>query len=91
MPLACAENAATLSLQDRPVAQPGVFVRLKNFATDFKDPVLWQVVANTFVYIGIATDERQQQNRADKILHPKRFRSHARLLARADAVCRRGF
>src|SRR5712691_2667666 len=44
-----------LSLQDRPVAQPGVFVGLKNFATDFKDPVFWQVVANTFVYTGIAT------------------------------------
>ena len=44
-----------LSLQDRPVAQPGVFVGLKNFAADFKDPVFWQVVANTFVYTGVAT------------------------------------
>ncbi len=44
-----------LSLQDRPVAQPGVFVGLKNFAANFKDPVFWRVVANTFVYTGIAT------------------------------------
>jgi multiple sugar transport system permease protein len=44
-----------LSLQYRPVAQPGVFVGLKNFATDVKDPVFWKVVANTFVYTGIAT------------------------------------
>jgi multiple sugar transport system permease protein len=44
-----------LSLQDRPVAQPGVFVGLKNFATDLKDPVFWRVASNTFVYTGIAT------------------------------------
>src|SRR5919199_1063135 len=44
-----------LSLQNRPVAQPGVFVGLKNFATDFQDPVFWRVASNTFVYTGIAT------------------------------------
>jgi multiple sugar transport system permease protein len=44
-----------LSLQNRPVAQPGVFVGLKNFTADVKDPVFWRVVANTFVYTGIAT------------------------------------
>jgi multiple sugar transport system permease protein len=44
-----------LSLQDRPVAQPGVFVGLKNFATELKDPVFWRVASNTFVYTGIAT------------------------------------
>jgi len=44
-----------LSLQDRPVAQPGVFAGLKNFAIDFNDPVFWRVVANTFVYTGVAT------------------------------------
>ena len=44
-----------LSLQDRPVAQPGIFVGLKNFATDLKDPVFWRVASNTFVYTGMAT------------------------------------
>jgi multiple sugar transport system permease protein len=44
-----------LSLQDRPVAQPGSFVGLKNFATNFRDPIFWQVAVNTFVYTGAAT------------------------------------
>src|SRR6201997_1312578 len=44
-----------LSLQNRPVAQPGSFVGLKNFATDLQDPVFWRVASNTFVYTGIAT------------------------------------
>src|SRR6201993_2515367 len=44
-----------LSLEDRPVAQPGTFVGLKNFITDFRDPIFWQVAANTFVYTGVAT------------------------------------
>jgi multiple sugar transport system permease protein len=44
-----------LSLQDRPVAQPGTFVGLKNFLADFRDPIFWQVVANTFVYTIVAT------------------------------------
>src|SRR6058998_3297086 len=44
-----------LSLQNRPVAQPGSFVGLKNFATDLQDPIFWRVASNTFVYTGIAT------------------------------------
>jgi multiple sugar transport system permease protein len=44
-----------LSLQNRPVAQPGTFVGLQNFAADFKDSVFWRVALNTFVYTGIAT------------------------------------
>src|SRR5205807_80096 len=44
-----------LSLQDRPVAHPGTFVGLKNFATNFNDPIFWRVTANTFVYTGAAT------------------------------------
>src|SRR5919106_2417723 len=44
-----------LSLQDRPVAKPGTFVGLKNFVADFRDPIFWQVVANTFVYTIAAT------------------------------------
>jgi multiple sugar transport system permease protein len=44
-----------LSLQDRPVAKPGVFVGLANFVADWHDPVFWQVVVNTFVYTIAAT------------------------------------
>jgi multiple sugar transport system permease protein len=44
-----------LSLQDRPVAKPGVFIGLGNFITDFHDPVFWQVAQNTFVYTLSAT------------------------------------
>ncbi|MGA7866658.1 MAG: sugar ABC transporter permease [Stellaceae bacterium] len=44
-----------LSLQDRPVAHPGTFVGLKNFATDFNDPIFWKVTANTFLYTAAAT------------------------------------
>jgi multiple sugar transport system permease protein len=44
-----------LSLQDRPVAHPGTFVGLKNFATDFKDLIFWRVALNTFVYTAAAT------------------------------------
>ena len=44
-----------LSLQDRPVAKPGVYVGLKNFISDFHDPIFWRVAANTFIYTGIAT------------------------------------
>src|SRR5229473_3466946 len=44
-----------ISLQDRPVAKPGVFVGLDNFIADWHNPVFWQVVANTFVYTTAAT------------------------------------
>jgi multiple sugar transport system permease protein len=44
-----------LSLEDRPVAQPGHFVGLKNFITDFHDPIFWRVAVNTFTYTIIAT------------------------------------
>src|SRR5262252_10000714 len=44
-----------LSLQDRPVARAGTFVGLKNFVTNFHDPIFWRVVLNTFVYTGAAT------------------------------------
>jgi multiple sugar transport system permease protein len=44
-----------LSLQDRPVAHVGTFVGLKNFITNFNDPIFWQVAINTFVYTAIAT------------------------------------
>ena len=44
-----------LSLQDRPVAHPGTFVGLKNFTTNFHDPIFWRVALNTFVYTAVAT------------------------------------
>src|SRR6059058_488253 len=44
-----------LSLQDRPVAQAGTFVGLKNFISDIHDPIFWRVVVNTFIYTGAAT------------------------------------
>jgi multiple sugar transport system permease protein len=44
-----------LSLEDRPVAHPGTFVGLKNFITDFNDPIFWRVAVNTFVYTIAAT------------------------------------
>jgi multiple sugar transport system permease protein len=44
-----------LSLENRPVAQPGTFIGLGNFITNFHDPTFWQVVQNTFVYTGAAT------------------------------------
>ena len=44
-----------ISLQDRPVAKPGVFIGLGNFIAAWHDPVFWQVVINTFVYTFAAT------------------------------------
>src|SRR5205823_6973592 len=45
----------SLSLQDRRVASPGVFVGLANFVTLAQDPIFWQVTRNTFVYTTVAT------------------------------------
>ena len=44
-----------LSLESRPVAQPGTFVGLRNFIDDARDPVFWQVTRNTFLYTGVTT------------------------------------
>jgi multiple sugar transport system permease protein len=44
-----------LSLEDRMVAHPGTFAGLNNFIRDAHDPVFWKVVANTFIYTGVAT------------------------------------
>jgi multiple sugar transport system permease protein len=44
-----------LSLLDRPVASRGTFVGLGNYLAEWHDPAFWQVVANTFVYTGVAT------------------------------------
>ncbi|MGH7366589.1 MAG: carbohydrate ABC transporter permease [Candidatus Rokuibacteriota bacterium] len=42
-----------LSLQDRAVARPGVFVGLANFVTLLHDGIFWQVVRNTFLYTAV--------------------------------------
>jgi multiple sugar transport system permease protein len=39
-----------ISLQNRPVAQPGVFIGLDNFIADWHDPVFRLVVVNTVFY-----------------------------------------
>jgi multiple sugar transport system permease protein len=44
-----------LSLEDRVIGKPGQFVGLKNFITNFHDPIFWRVTVNTFVYTIAAT------------------------------------
>ena len=44
-----------LSLQDRPVAQAGVFIGLANFVTLAHDAVFWQVTRNMFIYTTVTT------------------------------------
>ena len=44
-----------LSLEDRAVAHTGTFAGLDNFVRDARDPIFWRVVANTFIYTGVAT------------------------------------
>src|SRR5438093_12137726 len=44
-----------LSLQDRRVANEGVFVGLANFRTLVRDAVFWQVTGNTLKYVAITT------------------------------------
>jgi multiple sugar transport system permease protein len=44
-----------LSLQHRPVAQPGVFVGLANFVSLMHERVFWQVAGNTFLYVSVTT------------------------------------
>ena len=44
-----------LSFVSRPVAQPPVFVGLRNFDKLWADPIFWKAVWNTFVFTGSAT------------------------------------
>ncbi len=44
-----------LSLEQRVVGQPGIFVGLQNFVANTRDPVFWQTTRNTFVYTGGST------------------------------------
>jgi len=44
-----------LSLEDRRVASPGIFVGLANFRALADDAVFWQVARNTFIYVCVTT------------------------------------
>ena len=44
-----------LSLEDRRVASPGVFVGFANFQTLVHDAVFWQVTRNTLMYVAVTT------------------------------------
>src|ERR1700716_2375458 len=44
-----------LSLLERRVATPGLFVGLANFRTLAHDAVFWQVAGNTFKYVALTT------------------------------------
>ena len=44
-----------LSMQNRPVAQAGVFVGLANFMSLLHEGVFWQVTRNTFLYTVVTT------------------------------------
>ena len=44
-----------LSLEDRRVASPGIFVGLANFVSLAHDAVFWQVTRNTFMYVVVTT------------------------------------
>jgi ABC-type sugar transport system permease subunit len=45
-----------LSLENRPVAQPGTFVGLGNFIEDARDPVFWQVARTPLGRVGMPVD-----------------------------------
>src|SRR6266478_9533049 len=70
-----------LSLQDRPVAKPGVFVGLANFITLAHDGVFWQVSRNTFVYTAVTTALKLLGGLAMALVMNQTFRG--RNLARA--------
>ena len=70
-----------LSLAERRVAQPGVFVGLANFVTMTQDAVFWQVARNTFVYTIVATLLKMLGGLAMALVINQQFRG--RNLARA--------
>jgi len=70
-----------LSLSERRVAQPGVFVGLANFVTMTQDAVFWQVTRNTFVYTIVATLLKMVGGLAMALVINQQFRG--RNLARA--------
>ena len=70
-----------LSLQERQVAKPGVFVGLANFVTLFHDGVFWQVSRNTFIYTIVTTVFKLMGGLAMALVMNQAFRG--RNLARA--------
>jgi multiple sugar transport system permease protein len=70
-----------LSMSERRVAQPGVFVGLANFVAMTQDAVFWQVTRNTFVYTVVATLLKMVGGLAMALVINQKFRG--RNLARA--------
>jgi multiple sugar transport system permease protein len=73
-----------LSLQDRPVARPGVFVGLANFVTLVHDAVFWQVTRNMFIYAGVTTALKLSGGLAMALVMNQQFRG--KNLARASLL-----
>src|SRR5438093_883116 len=70
-----------LSLEDRRVATPGVFVGFANFQTLRGDAVFWQITRNTFVYVAATTVLKLAGGLAMALVMNQSFRG--RNLARA--------
>ena len=70
-----------LSLQDRPVARPGVFVGLANFITLSHDAVFWQITRNTFVYTIVTTVLKLLGGLAMALVVNQRFRGRGLIRA----------
>ncbi len=70
-----------LSLQDRPVAQTGVFVGFANFVTLARDAVFWQVTRNMFIYTAVTTVLKLSGGLAMAVIMDQQFRG--KNLARA--------
>ena len=73
-----------LSLQDRRVASPGVFVGLANFQSLAHDPVFWQVTSNTLMYVAITTILKLSGGLGMALVMNQKFR--ARNLVRASLL-----
>jgi multiple sugar transport system permease protein len=63
-----------LSLEERRVASPGVFVGLANFRTLAHDAVFWQVTRNTFMYVAVTTVLKLAGGLAMALVINQRFR-----------------
>jgi multiple sugar transport system permease protein len=70
-----------LSLQDRPVARPGVFIGLANFVTLAHEAVFWQVTRNMFVYTIVTTIFKLAGGLAMALIMNQQF--HGKNIARA--------
>src|SRR5499425_3902244 len=73
-----------LSLQDRRVASPGIFVGLANFQSLVHDAVFWQVTRNTFMYVVVTTILKLSGGLGMALVMNQKFR--ARNLVRASLL-----